>query len=119
MTGGRDVDGSSEEASESAARDRRSVRRALLAGGVVWAALGGTLVVVGLLAGADGAAGFAAVMAGLVAGALVASAWLLLAVFLDLLAGAPVGRRRVAWTAGLVLLAFVSPFLLLGAQAAR
>lgn len=86
---------------------------------MVWVTLGGPLVAVGVRAGAGGAAGLAAVMAGLVAGALVASAWLLLAAALDLLAGCRPGRRRLLWTAAVTLFAFVSPFLLLGAQAAR
>lgn len=97
------------------ARDVAVVRLALRAGGVVWAVVAGLLLSVVLLGGHGGRAGLAAVLSGLVAGAAVTSGWLLLAGVLDLLADVPVGRRRLAWTAGAVLLTLASPILVLGA----
>jgi hypothetical protein len=104
---------------EDARRDAVTIRRGLRAGAVVWVALGAVFTTVVIRAGGDGAAGLAAVMLGLTAGSLVASGWLLLAALLDLLAGARVGRRRVIVTAAVVLFAFASPMLVVGAQAAR
>lgn len=95
------------------------MRRALLAGVALWVVGGAVLVAVVVRAGGDGAAGVVAVMVALVAGSLLASAWLLLAATLDLVAGEPPGRRRVLWTVGVLLFAFVSPLLVAGAQAVR
>jgi hypothetical protein len=46
----------------------------------------------------------------------VASGWLILALFLDVLADQRATRRRLAWTAGVVLFTMASPMLVLGAQ---
>lgn len=100
-------------------RDVITVRRALVAGGGVWAVGGLALVGVVLAAGGDGAAGLAAALLALVCGALVASGWLLLAALLDLVAGARISRRRTVITAAVVLFTFASPMLVVGAQAAR
>ena len=100
-------------------RERTTVRRGLVAGGVVWAVTAGPLVVVVVRAGGDGAAGLVAVMMGLVAGSVAASAWLMLAAALDLLAGETPGRRRALWTVGVVVFALASPMLIVAAQAAR
>lgn len=100
-------------------RDRTTVRRALAAGAGVWAVLATVLVVLIMRAGGDGTAGFAAVVSALVVGSVVASAWLLLAALLDLLAGHTPGRYRVGWTVGVLVFTFFSPLLVLGAQAAR
>lgn len=103
----------------TASRDRTTVRRALRAGVVVWVLTGVPLVAVVAGAEGDGAAGLVAVMMGLVVGSVVASAWLMLAAALDLLAHERPGRRRVLWTVGVVVFTFASPLLVVAAQAAR
>ncbi|HWB73242.1 MAG TPA: hypothetical protein VG452_13595 [Egibacteraceae bacterium] len=100
-------------------RDRTTVRRALAAGLVVWAASASALVAAVVLAGAGGRLGLAAALLGLTAGSLVASTWLLVAAALDLLAGHVPGRRRVVWTVALVAFAVLSPVFVLGAEQAR
>lgn len=100
-------------------RERTTVRRGLVAGALVGVVTGSPLVVTVVRAGGDGATGLVAVMMGLVAGAVVASAWLVLAAVLDLLAGEPPGRRRALWTVGVVVFTLASPMLIVAAQAAR
>lgn len=95
------------------------MRRALVAGTALWVGLGAVLVAVVVRAGGDGGAGVVAVMSALVAGSLLASAWLLLAAALDLVAGEPPGRRRTIWTVAVIVFTFASPLLVAGAQAAR
>jgi hypothetical protein len=96
-------------------RDRETVRRALRAGGLTWAVVGGLLVASVLYAGGDGRAGLAAVLLGMVFGGMVASGWLLVAAGLDLLADEPPSRRRAAWTVAVVVATMLSPVLVLGA----
>lgn len=96
-----------------AERDRVTVRRALIAGGVVWAIVGGPLVVG--LAPAGGQASAAGMLLGLVFAGLIASLWLLVAAGIDLWAGQAIGRRRVAWTAAVLVATLLSPLLVLGA----
>lgn len=96
-----------------AERDRVTVRRALIAGGVVWGLVGGPLVVG--LAPAGGQASAAGMLLGLVFAGLIASLWLLAAAGIDLWTGQPIGRRRVAWTAGVLVATMLSPLLVLGA----
>lgn len=96
-----------------AERDRVTVRRALIAGGVVWALVGGPLVVG--LAPAGGQASAAGMLLGLVFAGVVASLWLLVAAGIDLWMGQPIGGRRVAWTAGVLVATMLSPLLVLGA----
>lgn len=96
-------------------RDARVVRRALGAGGLVWAVLGLPLLALVVVRGGRGDEGFLVVALTLVLGAIVASGWLLLAAALDLLAGESPGRRRVAWTIGVVAFTLLSPLLAAGA----
>ncbi|HUH08838.1 MAG TPA: hypothetical protein VML96_13640 [Egibacteraceae bacterium] len=105
--------GSEAAAERAARRDATTVRRALTAGALSWALITGALSVVGV-AGGGGlrAIGSAAVIA-LVLGSSIASAWLLLAAGLDLVAGEQLSRRRGAWTIGVVLFALLSPLLML------
>lgn len=100
-------------------RDRTTVRRALGAGLLVWICTGAALVAVVIGAGGDGAAGLVAVSMGLVVGSVIASAWLMLAAALDLLADHPPSRRRALWTVGVVVFTFATPLLVVAAQAAR
>ncbi|GEM_PF-3202106 len=100
-------------AAAPAAREARTLRRALLAGAVVWLAAGGALGVA--LAPAGGDASALGVLLGLALALVVASGWLLLAALLDLLAGQPVGRLRTAVTALLVLATVVVPLLIAAA----
>jgi hypothetical protein len=91
-----------------------AVRRALKGGsGVALLAGGGLAWCFGAAGGVS--TGVVGAMLGLVAGLVVASAWLLLAVALDLLAGAPPDRRRILWTAALTFAALASPILVLAA----
>jgi hypothetical protein len=100
----------------SLARDRRVVKRALVAGGVVWAVLAGVLLTFVILGGGSGRAGATVVLLALCFGSATASVWLLLALATDALAGERVGPGRLAWTVATVLFTFVSPMLVLGAQ---
>ena len=96
-------------------RDSTTVRRALKAGAVAAA-----LVVAGLVAltiAGSGPGGAVVVTAAIALGSLITAAWLLLAGLLDVLAGEPPGRRRLAWTLGAVVVAMLGPFLLIGAAA--
>ena len=99
-------------------RDRTTVRRALRAGAVAGAIAGASALAAAIAGEVPGGFVIAAVLA---AGSLVAAVWLLLAGLLDVFAGEPPSGRRVLWMVGVVLLAMLGPFLLLGvlAQAAR
>lgn len=99
-------------------RDRRIVRRALAAGAIVWAVLGGVLVAPALGAGLGGQEAAAMVFLALCFGLATSSIWLLLALALDAYVGARIGRRRLVWTAGMVVCTMISPMLVLGAQGA-
>ena len=101
----------------TADRNRTTVRRALRAGAVVGAAAGVAALVAALAGQVPG--GFV-IAAALAVGSLAAAFWLLLAGLLDVFAGEPPDRRRVLWMIGVVLLAMLGPFLMLGvfAQAA-
>lgn len=96
-------------------RDRTTVRRALLAGTVAWGVVSLPLLVAVAVRGGSGQVGLAVVLLGLTVAGLVASAWLLLAVLLDLLAGEPPSAARLLITAGVVLLTGVAPVLFLAA----
>lgn len=94
-------------------RERRTVRRALVAGGATWLGLG---LLLGLrLAPGGGEARLVGVLLAMIVAGLVASGWLLLALLLDLVTDQPIGRGRLAWTAALVVFTIASPMLLLGA----
>lgn len=95
------------------ARDRTTVRRALAAGGVVWALVAVPLVVSVVVGGGDGDAALPVVLLGLSCGGIVASGWLLLALGLDVAAGDPPGTARLLWTAAVVVLTGLSPLLFL------
>jgi hypothetical protein len=97
-------------------RDRRIVRRALVAGAATWAVLSVLLLAATLVAGLGGREGLTVVLLALCFGGAVASGWLILALFLDVLADQRATRRRLAWTAGVVLFTMASPMLVLGAQ---
>ncbi|CAN5137042.1 hypothetical protein BH20ACT9_BH20ACT9_19680 [soil metagenome] len=86
-------------------RERRVVRRALTAGAATWLAVTATLLALG-----DG--GLGPLLAGGPPATVVASLWLLLAVVLDVAAGLPVSRRRVAWTVGMVAATLLLPAVL-------
>jgi hypothetical protein len=98
-----------------AGRDRRVVRRGLLAGGVVWAVLGVALAVSQTAAGGGGRGVLAGILLGLVLGLIVASGWLLLALLVDIIAGQVPTRRRVATSVAVLGAAMLSPLLLLAA----
>lgn len=87
------------------ARDRETVRRALLAGAAVWTLTAAGLGLSSALSrggiGAETALLLGAVAA--VVGGLAATMWLMLANVLDLFAGHPAGLRRWLWTAGVLL----------------
>lgn len=89
--------------------ERVTVRRALIAGGATWALLGGGLMVGMASAGTGGRV--AGMLLGLVCGGMVASAWLLIALCIDLWTRQPLGRRRVVWTVGVTLATMISPVL--------
>ncbi|MBW3601079.1 MAG: hypothetical protein KY434_00045 [Actinobacteria bacterium] len=89
-------------ARQSQGRERRVIRRALTAGAATWLAVTATLV-------ALGDAGIGPLLAGGPPATVVASVWLLLAAVLDVAAGLPVGRRRVAWTVGMVVATLLLP----------
>jgi hypothetical protein len=93
-------------------RDRLTVRRALIAGAVAWALVGGPLVVG--LAPAGGQASAVGMLLGFVIGGIVASGWLLVAAAIDLRTDQPIGRRRVAWTVGVTAVAALSPVMVAG-----
>lgn len=100
------------------AADRRVVRRAVAAGATV-TVLSAIAAVAGVLAvGGSGALGLAGVLGAVTIGSLVTSAWLLLSVLFDLLAGDAPGGLRVRWTIGAVVFAFMAPILVLGALSA-
>jgi hypothetical protein len=89
----------------TADRERRVVRRALTAGAAAWLAVTATLLALG-----DGGVG--PVLAGGPPATIVASLWLLLAAAVDIVAGLPVGRRRVVWTVGMALATVLLPAVL-------
>jgi hypothetical protein len=94
-------------------RDRRIVRRALLAGAVATA-----LTAAPLAAGLRGrgpAAVAAALWIGLAVGGVTAAGWLLLALGLDVLGRVRPTRRRLVWTALVSGAALVLPLLALTA----
>lgn len=93
------------------AADRRILRRAVRAGGVIAAALALVGVTANIAFGGDGLSAGIWVGSAVVVGLLVASGWMILALLLDLIAGEVPGHRRVIWTAVLFALAFVSPVL--------
>lgn len=95
--------------------DRRVVRRALLAGALVWTFVAGVLLAGVIGSGGPGRHGLVVVLLGLTLGTLVAAGWLLLSIILDLLAGTAPGRHRVRWAASLFAVAVVCPMLVLGA----
>ena len=96
-----------------AARDAVVVRRAVRAGLVVWAA---SALILGLVAGqAGGRAAALGVTLGFAAGAVVTAGWLLIAGVLDMLADQHLGRRRMLWTLGSLLVSLVAPILVVGA----
>lgn len=97
-------------------RDRTTVRRALLAGALTSTVIGLPLLVSAVVGGQGGAVALATVLLGLTLGGLVASAWLLLAGILDVMAGERPGLRRMVWTAALVGVTLVSPLLLVAAR---
>ena len=95
----------------SADRNRVTVRRAVRAGLIA----GGLGAAVMLALAVQGKVSGAAVPAAAIAGwGVVASAWLLLAALLDVLAGEPPNLRRVVWTVVATLIAMLAPFVLLG-----
>ena len=95
----------------AAERDSRTVGRALRAG--AWTALVLSLITgVGNVAfGGDGYAAAVWITSSLVIGALVSAGWLVLAMILDLAAGAVPTRRRVVWTAAVFAASFIAPVL--------
>jgi hypothetical protein len=97
-------------------RDRRVVRRALLAGGVVWVVLAAALIAMVVVSGAGGRAGATMMFLALCFGSATASVWMLVALALDAVAGERVGAGRLVWTAATVLFTLISPMLVLGAQ---
>jgi hypothetical protein len=97
-------------------RDGRIVRRALLAGLIVWGVLSALLLSSIAVLGLGGREGATVVFLALCFGSATSSLWLLLALVLDTLAGERVGRRRLLWTAGAVLFTMITPVLVLGAQ---
>lgn len=94
-------------------RERVTVRRALIAGLITWALIGGSLAV--SLAGAGGQASAAGMLLGLVFAGIVASAWLLTAMAIDLLTHKSISRRRTLWTVAVALFTLISPTFVLGA----
>ncbi|MPZ89144.1 MAG: hypothetical protein GEU81_13970 [Nitriliruptorales bacterium] len=97
-------------------RDRTMVRRALIAGGITWAALGLPLFTAVLVGGGGGRAGLATLLLALTFGGAAASAWLLVGTLLDLLAGEAPGRQRIVWMVLILSFTFVSPLLVAGAE---
>ena len=94
-------------------RDRVTVRRGLIAGAVVWAAVSAVLVVNGLVGGLTvGAVPYQVALAAPLGG-IVASFWVWLANLLDVLAGERPSRRRWLWALGLTVgTAFALPLVL-------
>jgi hypothetical protein len=66
--------------------------------------------------GLGGREALVVVMLSLCLGSGVSSLWLLLALLFDMLAGEQVGRRRLYWTAVVVLFTMASPMFVLSAQ---
>lgn len=97
-------------------RDAAALRRGLLAGGIAWLVGGGLLLGLTIAAGGGGRAGVRVVMLGLVLGLVVASGWLLLALVVDVLGDQVPGWRRLAVTAAVVVVTFLSPVFVVGAQ---
>ncbi len=110
---GQRPDAGQRPARRRADRDRVTVRRALIAGGVVWALVGGPLVM--WFAPAGGQASAVGMLLGLVFAGMITSTWLLVAAAIDLWTGQPVDRRRLAWTVGVTIATMLSPLLVLGA----
>jgi hypothetical protein len=97
-------------------RDRRILRRALLAGGAVALVLGG-LFGLGLSGGGVGAS-VAGMWLGIALGGFVAAGWLLLALGLDVAAREKPTRARVLWTEGVSAVALLLPLVALSAAGA-
>lgn len=95
-------------------RDRTTVRRALAAGAVMWALVGLPLLVAVVAGGGEGRAGVAVVLLGLTLGGAVATAWMLAATLLDLLAGGRPGVHRALWLIGTFLVTALLPVLVAG-----
>ncbi len=104
----------SAEVARDRRRDRTTVRRALCAGAVTWAAIGVPLLVAVVFGGGDGRAGLVVVLLGLTLGGVVATGWMLLATLLDLLAGGRPGGYRARWLLGTFLVTALLPVLLAG-----
>jgi len=83
---------------------------------LTWAVTGVPLLVAAVAGGGGGTVGLAAVLLTLTLGGLVASGWLLLAGILDVTAGERPGRRRLVWTAAVVMATLLSPLLLVAAR---
>ncbi|HUG86459.1 MAG TPA: hypothetical protein VMM13_17970 [Euzebya sp.] len=98
-------------AADARAADRRTLGRALRAGVITTLVLAAIAVLANLAFGGDGVALAIWITSAIVVGALVSSGWLVLALILDLVAGEVPSRWRVAWTAVVFALAFVSPVL--------
>lgn len=108
-------DGASDALAWAVQRDRRVVRRGLTLGLVLWLLCAVVLVAAALWADAGGRAVLVGVTLAWTVGVIGAAAWLLVAGVVDLVADLSVSRRRLWWTVGVTLLAFVSPVLVLGA----
>ena len=94
-------------------RDRVTVRRALIAGAVVWALATAVLAVNGLAGGLTLSAVPYQVALAAPLGGIAASFWVWLANLLDVLAGERPSRRRWLWALGLTVgTAFVLPLVL-------
>lgn len=98
------------------ARDARIVRRALRAGLVTWATLAIGLILAIRVVGLGGRAAVVVVMLALCLGSGMSSLWLLLALLLDGFADEQVSRRRLLWTAVVVVFTLASPMFVLFAQ---
>ncbi len=96
-------------------RDRRIVRRAFVAGGVVWSVLTVGFVTLAALSGQGPRTWTALGLLALLLGVMSATAWLLLAAMLDLVAGMRPSRRRLTWTAAMLLATIAMPILVLAA----
>ncbi len=88
----------------------------MIAGAIVWAVLAGGLIAAAAVGGLSGQEAAAMMFLALCFGLATSSLWLLVALALDAYAGVRIGRRRLAWTAGLVVCTMISPMLALGAQ---
>lgn len=99
------------EIQDRLAADRRTIRRALRAGVIVMVGTVLVTLVLNVAFGGDGVTAGIWVTSSIVVGTLVTAGWLVLAMLLDLVAGEMPGRRRLIWTAGAFVVAFLSPIL--------